>query len=264
MSYLVVNSNTLNEVTKTIAHNLWTRLIAGAGHDTKKYGHIAADIVSIPFICLSSILTIGGLFDLIKSVLGEDVPKLSLFVGYKASMILFQILAPLGVFYILNNLVGAIVKLDNKYFDSMYSLSNPLKTKLIKWCSKTKDSLLIISEDKKENDILLGKNEKLASKYESSADDISFSTPGIIGVDKSEITIGSMTTSIAYKFLFLDDNDPSKGLYIIYFIFDENKILNVRVLAYDKSIDPSGKDPKGYYVQEIKQWKFVDKKEYLK
>lgn len=250
--YRIKRDQEINEGAKTVVHNLWTRLAAGSGHGlgTKHLGSVPGTAT-------------GGLFGLKTLAYIADVGNKLNKAAAQGDLLLADqitknatgsVLAG-GVFTALPITLGLILKIgnfidniDDAYFNHHYKITEPLSKKIIKWCSQIKTAVPVKLERLNNKKWYQFGKDAFARRNTKKA------TPGIGN--------GVLTTSTAYKKLYIDNRYPEKGCYIVYFTFDEDSIINAKVLCIKPNSDPT--EDNSYYVTDIPQWNSVNPAEYKK
>lgn len=250
MSYLIVNDQPMNEGAKTVVHNLWTRLAAGSGHGlgTKHLG-------SIPGVATSGISGVKT-----ASIAADMVNKMELAMAkgvdptaivtkgtnaISTGIALTALPITLGLILKIGNFIDNI---DDAYFNHHYKITESLSKKIIKWCSQIKTAVPVKLERLNNKKWYQFGKDAFARRNTKKA------TPGIGD--------GVLTTATAYKKIYVDNRYPEKGCYIVYFTFDEDSIINAKVLCIKPNSDPT--EDNSYYVTDIPQWKSVKINEYKK
>lgn len=195
----------VNEDFVTFLHNFWTRYLINGAHEfnLKKFNpfELFATLCYIPYIPL--------------------IPAAA-FMGI-ACMIIKMILKWNFDF---------LTFLDRGYFDARFEITPKLKSKLLAWAKKHKDSRFSLSKP--------GNVELKDSKFQKD------------NTQKATAKLGQGFFDTATTYFNIKDGD---GLYIIFLTYDNTRILNAKVVTFD------GVEA---HVEPIKEWKTVDPSEYIK
>lgn len=146
---------------------------------------------------------------------------------------------------------------DKAYFNSMYSISPNLKSKLLKWVSGIKGARPFTIEQSKDGADSPNFAKRTVSKglftFHKDEDQLAANKTRLA---TRSLGNGALTTCTSVYYL-----PAGKGRYIIYFTFDGDSIEDAKVLCCDSSKDNPNPN---YYVKEIPQWKSVRPEEYKK
>lgn len=199
------NLHVVNEDFITFLHNFWTRYLINGTHEfnLKKFNpfELFATLCYIPYIPLIPAAAFMGIACLI----------IKMILKWNFDFLTF---------------------LDRGYFDSRFEINNKLKSKLLSWAKKHKDSRFSLAKP--------GNVELKDNKFQKENTHIA----------TAKLGKGFFDTTTTY--FNIKDGD---GLYIIFFTYDNTHIINAQVVTFD------GVEA---HVEPIKEWKTVDPSEYVK
>lgn len=214
----------INEGLKTIAHNLWTRPIFGTdgGHSATAASQIHSAV------------------ERDTSLYNHDA------LGFFLSIV------PSVSSAILNHFCNGTDSIDDRYFNSMYKITPKLSKKISEWCKEMKATAFTSSNIKgggkiNGQEVMIGNHrDELPNAHKNKA-------------SRSIGQKGALSTSTTYKKI----SAGRSGVYfIVYFTFDEDKIIDAKVLSLKPGKNPAYSN--SFETKFIGKFKSVKKEEYIK